>query len=67
MEVSGHVINLKQSDVVNQIELEYLDVFDLDDVELLQRERVLGVVDVADQVKNFALVKLVLENKKIVR
>ena len=43
-----------------------LDVLDLDNVQLLQGERVLGVVDAPDEVENFPLVKLVLKTKPMV-
>ena len=39
---------------------------DLDDVELLQGERMLRVVDVSDQVEDFALIKVVLKTKRFV-
>ena len=41
----------------------YLDIFDFDDVELLQGVRMLRIVDVANQIKDFPLVKIVLYNK----
>ena len=41
----------------------YLDVLDLNDVQLFQGERVLRVVDVSDEVENLPFIKVVLESK----
>jgi hypothetical protein len=44
--------------------ISYLDIFDFDNVELLQGVRMLRIVDITNQIKDFPLVKIVLYNKK---